>query len=1273
MPALFVSHASGDDALVGGLERWLRGGGFDDLFVDHSSIGGGEKWREVLRASAGACRVVLCLVSRNWLASEECFSEFRAAWYMGKRIIPLLLVGDADGKAGERLSEIKAEDQGLDLSGCVSADGRLVLDDHPEVAERLRRGLRAAGALARIGLDPEAFAIDQALRPDPFPGLASFGDEDADAALFYGRSREIAETLEELRKMRAEPDRRPLVILGASGAGKSSLLRAGIIPRLRREAPAWLPLRAFRPGADPLLNFAQALARTLRDYGINAAPGAVRDRLRAAWTAAERDGAGKLTAAGQEALIAALEVEGGALRKAAGRLGASLLIGVDQAEEIARSDSDSGEALIDYLRAALSARSSWPLVFTIRTDSFPELQSHRRFQDLTVRGYDLRALPVFRFDTVVEQPAQRYGVEVETALVDELMEDAPKEDALPLLAFALQRLWRQYAASGRLARDNYVNVGRLTGLIEDAAERALRGIEPEQDVALPAGEPTRHVVQLGAATFVPALAQINDRGATIRRVAQWASLGEESRELLERFDRWRLVVRRGREEGGGTVEVAHEALFREWGRLGSWLEPEKESLETLRSIENAAVVWDRHARKRAWLDHKGSRLAQARRMLEKPSYRSRLDATAQRYLRACFAAAIQRRAIIGLWGVIAALVVIGGIGYFEHTLAVDNFARIADLLNQRTEADVAAAARYGLASLPTNAVAERLAASPRTDCFDKTDVLPGECELRRTGLVEPDVSAELSDQPSRSGVTTYASQTGICDTDDNGRHISMGIKSFLYQLGDQGISKTEEGTIGVWRGSSRRTVQIAASDFGDASYFFFSDDLRLMLVTYTSRQPLLINLDDGRVIATLPGHKVKQTRTIETPGKLAAAFSSKGDRVVTYERGGDGSGKDEAADGLLRVWTTETGELIGTVNYEGQGLSQVLFAVNDRYLILVREKHKAAVFDTISGRMIRELGSFDTSTLVRIFPAERSKALLVSKAEGAVEIWDIESGEVEKSTKIAGSTIESSYPSPDANIVILGVEPRGGLSDQKPPGESESVAKQLFAWEPGHDRLSPIDDGRYKRSLKVYFETTGPHVAFIYDNDIRDIRRMDDLAGSRARIVMSRIGLGDHSRGWDILRQAFTGVVFDDPEPRVGLGWNSFVVVADRSNGRILSVVRVRSLEPTECVQLREPARLRIWRIDTGTTAAEWQLTELGRQSGAGLRDWMCSPERRRHSPSLYAFEREEREANSYLKGLPPDVCEWQGLGTGEGWRQLLNRWRYILTEYDAYGADEPQ
>ena len=655
MAVLFISHASRDDAMARPLEAWLRAKGFTDLFIDHSHIDAGEKWAQALRDAAGACRVVVCLVTENWLASDECFGEFKAAWYMGKRIIPLFALPPAGTARQDRLGKVFSEDQGLDVAPCRTADGGLDLARNAETERRLENGLRAAGALARIGLDPEAFAIDRNLRPTPFPGLASFTDEDADAALFYGRSREIAEAMEELRKVRAEGDLRPFMILGASGSGKSSLLKAGVIPRLRREAPAWLPLRAFRPGGDPLLNFAEAIARTLADFGRVEAHGVVRDRLLEVCKKAERD-KGELTQAGSAALAAALETEGRKLREAADRSGATILVSIDQAEELARADGDSGDALAAYLRAALaSAVSRWQLAFTIRTDSFPELQRHRRFQDLKARGYDLRAVPAFRFDSVIEEPAMRYGARVDPTLVDALIDDAPKEDALPLLAFGLQRLWRQYAASGALVFDNYARVGRLSGLIEDGAERALRGLSPDEDVALPATPPPKSRLDLAAATFVPALAQVNEQGATIRRNADWASFSDEQRDLLARFDQWRLVVRKGEP---GTVEVAHEALFREWKRLEGWLEPERARLEALRALQVDALTWDRNGREPAFLNHRGKRLVEATALGENEGYRKRLTALEFDYLAACQVAdAAARRRARRMQLVLGALVV----------------------------------------------------------------------------------------------------------------------------------------------------------------------------------------------------------------------------------------------------------------------------------------------------------------------------------------------------------------------------------------------------------------------------------------------------------------------------------------------------------------------------------------------------------------------------------------------------------------------------------------
>jgi formylglycine-generating enzyme required for sulfatase activity len=373
-----------------------------------------------------------------------------------------------------------------------------------------------------------------------------------------------------------------------------------------------------------------------------------------------------LAPAGHGVLQAALEAEGRRLRDAAGRGGATILVGIDQAEELARAEGDSGEALADYLRTAVAAATSWQLALTIRTDSFPELQGHRPFQALEAHPFDLRALSVFRFESVVEAPAQRYGVTVAPALVDALMDDAPKQDALPLLAFALQRLWRQYAASGGLTKDHYDKVGGLKGLIEDAAERALRGLAP--DVPLPPGPPSKLLDDLGASTFVPALAQINDQGAVIRRITAWASFSEAQCELLERFDQWRLV-RKG-EADGGTVEVAHEALFREWTRLKGWLEPERARLEALRSLQVDAANWERNGKNRGFLNHRDKRLVEAGDLSRNAGYTRRLIQRDFDYLAACRAAEQAARArarrVQALFGALVVLLALGGVGWWNQ-------------------------------------------------------------------------------------------------------------------------------------------------------------------------------------------------------------------------------------------------------------------------------------------------------------------------------------------------------------------------------------------------------------------------------------------------------------------------------------------------------------------------------------------------------------------------------------------------------------------------------
>ena len=170
--------------------------------------------------------------------------------------------------------------------------------------------------------------------------------------------------------------------------------------------------------------------------------------------------------------------------------------------------------------------------FTIRTDSFPELQSHRRFQELKARGYDLRAVPVFRFDSVVEEPAKRYGVEVDTALVDALHGRRAERGRASAAGLRAATSVAAVRGLGRVVAGELRPRRRFARPHRGRRRRALRGLAPEEDVALPAGPPTKARIDLAASTFVPALAQINDQGATIRRIAAWSSFNEEQQDLL---------------------------------------------------------------------------------------------------------------------------------------------------------------------------------------------------------------------------------------------------------------------------------------------------------------------------------------------------------------------------------------------------------------------------------------------------------------------------------------------------------------------------------------------------------------------------------------------------------------------------------------------------------------------------------------------------------------------------------------------------------------------
>lgn len=229
-----MSHSSRDSIEALALKTWLERaepGLVGEVVVDldpDTGIPAGVRWKEALRRANDRCEAVICLVSKHRDASHECRAEYRTAEDRGKPIFPVRL----EPTAGR---DITSEWQRCDLFG----DGPktvIEVDGGAESVEFLTASLvRLQKRLRPAGIAPDTFAWPPEGEPDRAPYRGWQPLEAVDAAVYFGRDAEINRALTAIRELRTSGDQKLFVILGPSGVGKSSFLRAGVLPRLRRD------------------------------------------------------------------------------------------------------------------------------------------------------------------------------------------------------------------------------------------------------------------------------------------------------------------------------------------------------------------------------------------------------------------------------------------------------------------------------------------------------------------------------------------------------------------------------------------------------------------------------------------------------------------------------------------------------------------------------------------------------------------------------------------------------------------------------------------------------------------------------------------------------------------------------------------------------------------------------------------------------------------------------------------------------------------------------
>ncbi len=460
MSRIFLSHSSTNNAEAVALRDWLASAGWkDEIFLDldpNRGIAAGERWERVLHEAANRCEAVLFLVSKAWLGSGWCLKEFHLAHHLNKRLFGVLI---EDLPADKLPEELAGTWQIVRLAaGHDHVMLRVVLPITQEEAHvtfsaeglhRLKHGLEEAG------LDAKYFAWPPQSDPDrpPYRGLRPLEAEDA--GIFFGRDAPTVEALDRLRGLRETTPPRLLVILGASGAGKSSFLRAGLFPRLARDDRNFLPLPVIRP-ERAAINGDAGLVAALEEAFYAVGIATTRAKLRAA----VEGGASTLQRLLQSLLDKAAPRRADADAK---RTSPTLILSIDQGEELFGAEGQNeAQALLALLRDLLLADApALIIVFAIRSDSYAHLQEAKPLEGIRKIPFDLGPMLKGSYAEVIKGPARRLEgtkrpLEIEDALVDTLLADIDAggaKDALPLLAFTLERLyvetWRRRRYDGR--------------------------------------------------------------------------------------------------------------------------------------------------------------------------------------------------------------------------------------------------------------------------------------------------------------------------------------------------------------------------------------------------------------------------------------------------------------------------------------------------------------------------------------------------------------------------------------------------------------------------------------------------------------------------------------------------------------------------------------------------------------------------------------------------------------------------------------------------------
>jgi WD40 repeat protein len=1074
------------------------------------------------------------------------------------------------------------------------------------------------------------------IKGSPFRGLAAFGAKHA--PVFFGRSRDIAKAVDRLKDA-AEKGCPFLLVDGASGAGKSSLVRAGLVPRLTAagvvpSVDLWR-VAVMRPAevlGDPFAALARVLLVAEADLpeAEQGRPPALPELSASDFPRAD-DLAPLLAHADASALKPILSTFSGIEQTAREKEGydravkMALLLVVDQLDELFAADiGNDMRARFAQLLGLLARTGRVWVVATLRADLFEHFLSQKDLKQLKDDGssYDLAPPDAAELAEIVRAPAAAAGLVYESDAVtgerldERLLKDAERADLLPLLQFTLNQLFEARERrdhGGQLTFAAYRALGGLEGAVEKEAEAAFARLGTIEQARLP--RLLRELVaHAGDNTKAAGRAAFDIRPVPLAD----AAYDEASARLVQALVDARILLSAG-EGGQATVRLAHARVLDSWQRASRIVADNADFYRIRADVEEQRRRWEEAGRRRDLLIGRGRPLAEAESIVR--DFSGELPITTREFVRRSGQRARLMQTLTAAAAVIFAVVAGAAIYEWRHTVSLQRQAvslqreaeqKRNDLLVSQSRFLVDRANQRNHAGDAGTAMLLALQALPDT----------------RSGVERPFLHA--------AEAALFAAYQDLKE-----RIVLKGHKGLLFSAGfapdgRRIVTASEDKTARVWDAENGDQLATLRGHTEGVRVAFFSPDGRQVITASTDKTARLWNAETGQ-----------QSAVLEHDGVLrSAVFSPDGRRIVTA-----------SDDNTARVWDVQTHKQISLTGHTAR-VRNAAFSPNGRYVLTASDDKTARLWDSTTGEPVHILEGHTQSVRGVAFSPDGERAVTTSLDHSA-RVWSVETGKPSFVLE-HGDVVWSAAFSPDGRRIVTASDDNttagiwdaqtgervAALSGQAPVYSPDGRSIVTFdgdttrIWNADNGKLATILSGHRGRVTSAVFSPDGRSVLTASDDKTARLWSARTETNTQIAVLAAHMGsMGsavfspdgrraltvsdDNSvRLWDAEagRQIATftrtglGVAAFSPDGRlVAMPDRNTVVVRDANTGeredRVLqghsAAVRSAAFSPDgrRIVTASDDKTARVWDVQTGE-----QIVVL-REHTAPVRSAVFSPD----------------------------------------------------------------